>query len=143
MRVRTDAPAKPAHPLGGIASDAAGSQRFRACPCRRDLDAGQDGCAGEAGTSSGRHRERRRWTQAISRAPLFPANAYRSTPNAMLTVVRHSLMRSFSTTALIVTTSAPVIPRSVFAASCTAASAALAKLSGDEPMIVITFAISA
>src|SRR6266542_438053 len=57
-------------------------------------------------------------------------------------VVRYSLMRSFSTTALIVTTSAPLMPRSVFAASCTAASAALAKLSGDEPMIVITFATS-
>jgi hypothetical protein len=35
----------------------------------------------------------------------------------MFTVVRYSLMRSFSTTALIVTTSAPLIPRSVFAAS--------------------------
>ena len=47
-------------------------------------------------------------------------------------------MRSPSTRALIETTSAPVMPRTVFAASCTAASAALAKLSGDEPMIVIT-----
>src|SRR4051812_15445621 len=34
------------------------------------------------------------------------------------------------------------MPRTVFAASCTAASAALAKLSGDEPMIVITLATS-
>src|SRR5207247_8953004 len=58
----------------------------------------------------------------------------------MFTVVRYSAMRSFSTTALIETTSAPVIPRSVFAASCTAASAALAKLSGEEPMMVMTFA---
>src|SRR5919204_2719133 len=69
--------------------------------------------------------------------------AHRSTAKAMFTVVRYSLMRSFSTTALIVTTSAPEMPRSVFAASCTAASAALAKLSGDEPMIVITLATSA
>jgi hypothetical protein len=51
-------------------------------------------------------------------------------------------MRSFSTTALIETTWAPEIPRSVLAASCTAASAALAKLSGDEPMIVTTLAMS-
>jgi hypothetical protein len=61
----------------------------------------------------------------------------------MFTVVRNSVMRSFSTTALIEITSAPVIPRNVFAASCTAASAALAKLSGDEPMTVMTLATSA
>src|SRR5436853_2366136 len=61
----------------------------------------------------------------------------------MFTVVRYSLIRSPSTSALIETTSAPVMPRTVFAASCTAASAAFAKLSGDEPMIVITFATSA
>src|SRR3954466_14485539 len=61
----------------------------------------------------------------------------------MLTVVRYSLMRSFSTSALIDTTSAPEMPRTVFAASCTAASAAFAKLSADEPMIVMTFATSA
>src|SRR5213080_2916466 len=53
------------------------------------------------------------------------------------------VIRSPSTTALIETTSAPWIPRSVLAASCTAASAAFAKLSGDEPMIVITLATSA
>src|SRR5436309_4630403 len=52
-------------------------------------------------------------------------------------------MRSFSTTALMETTSAPWMSLTVFDASCTAASAALAKLSGDEPMIVITFAMSA
>ena len=34
------------------------------------------------------------------------------------------------------------MPRSVFAASWTAASAAFAKLSGEEPMIVTTFANS-
>src|SRR5206468_329010 len=68
---------------------------------------------------------------------------HRSTANAMLTVVRYTLIRSPSTTALMETTSAPLIPRSVFAASWTAASAAFAKLSGDEPMIVITFAMSA
>src|SRR5215207_8841708 len=61
----------------------------------------------------------------------------------MSTVVRYSLMRSFSTTALIEVTWAPWIPRSVFAASWTAASAAFAKLSGDEPMIVMTLAIPA
>src|SRR5918994_6010952 len=61
----------------------------------------------------------------------------------MSTVVRYSLMRSFSTTALIEVTCAPWMPRSVFAASWTAASAALAKLSGDEPMIVMTLAIPA
>src|SRR5919108_804951 len=64
-------------------------------------------------------------------------------PNAMFTVVRYSVMRSFWTTALIETTSAPVIPRSVFAASATAAAAASAKPSLDEPMIVTTFATSA
>ena len=58
----------------------------------------------------------------------------------MFTVVRYWLIRSPSTSALIETTCAPEIPRRVFAASCTAASAALAKLSGDEPMIVTTFA---
>src|SRR3954453_20219508 len=58
----------------------------------------------------------------------------------MFTVVRYSLMRSFSTVALIEITSAPVIPRSVLAASWTAASAALAKLSLDDPMIVTTLA---
>src|ERR671923_469247 len=61
----------------------------------------------------------------------------------MFTVVRYSVMRSFWTTALIETTSAPVIPRSVFAASSTATAAAWAKLSVDEPMIVTTFAMSA
>src|SRR5256885_11315464 len=61
----------------------------------------------------------------------------------MFTVVRYSVMWSPSTTALIETTSAPEMPRRVFAASCTAASAAFAKLSGEEPMIVITFATSA
>ena len=61
----------------------------------------------------------------------------------MLTVVRYSVIRSFSTSALIETTSAPEIPRTVLAAYCTAASAAFAKLSGDEPMIVITLAMSA
>src|SRR5688572_21369016 len=61
----------------------------------------------------------------------------------MLTVVRNSVMRSFSTTALIEITSAPVMPRRVFAASCTAASAAFAKLSGDEPMSVMTLATCA
>jgi hypothetical protein len=35
----------------------------------------------------------------------------------MFTVVRYSLIRSFSTTALIETTSAPEIPRRVFDAS--------------------------
>src|SRR6266498_4179174 len=60
----------------------------------------------------------------------------------MLTVVRYWVMRSFSTTALIETTWAPLIPRSVFAASWTAASAAFAKLSGDEPISVTTFATS-
>src|SRR5439155_26075171 len=59
------------------------------------------------------------------------------------TVVRYSVMRSFSTTALIETTSAPVIPRSVLAASDTATAAASAKPSLDEPMIVTTFATSA
>src|ERR671925_663983 len=54
----------------------------------------------------------------------------------MFTVVRYSVMRSFWTTALIETTSAPVIPRSVFAASATAAAAASAKPSLDEPKIV-------
>ena len=58
----------------------------------------------------------------------------------MFTVVRYWLIRSPSTSALIEITSAPVIPRIVFAASCTAASAAFAKLSGDEPMIVTTLA---
>ena len=48
----------------------------------------------------------------------------------MSTVVRYSLMRSFSTVALIETTCAPWIPRSVFAASWTAASAAFANESG-------------
>src|ERR687887_851267 len=61
----------------------------------------------------------------------------------MFTVVRYSVMRSFWTTALIETTSAPVIPRSVFAASDTAEAAASAKPSLDEPMIVTTFATSA
>src|SRR5918995_3097682 len=61
----------------------------------------------------------------------------------MSTVVRYSLMRSFSTTALIEVTCAPWMPRTVFAASATAASAALAKLSGDEPMTVMTLAIPA
>src|SRR2546423_10697497 len=61
----------------------------------------------------------------------------------MFTVVRYSVMRSFSTVALIDTTSAPVIPRSVLAASDTAAAAASAKPSVDEPMIVTTFATSA
>src|ERR671939_1175325 len=61
----------------------------------------------------------------------------------MFTVVRYSVMRSFSTRALIETTSAPVIPRSVLAASDTAAAAASAKPSVDEPMIVTTFATSA
>src|SRR5919108_591603 len=67
----------------------------------------------------------------------------RSTPKAMLTVVRYSLMWSSSTTALMETTSAPWMSRTVFAASRTAASAALAKLSDDRPMTVMTFAISA
>jgi hypothetical protein len=57
--------------------------------------------------------------------------------------VRYWLIRSPSTTADIMTTCAPEIPRIVFAASCTAASAAFAKLSGDEPMIRTTFATSA
>jgi hypothetical protein len=35
------------------------------------------------------------------------------------------------------------MPRTVFAASCTATSAAFAKLSGDEPMTVMTFAMLA
>ena len=48
---------------------------------------------------------------------------------------------SFSTSALIETTATPVIPRTVLDASWTAASAALAKLSGDEPITVMTFAI--
>src|ERR687886_1764857 len=61
----------------------------------------------------------------------------------MFTVVRYSVMRSFSTVALIEITSAPVIPRSVLAASDTAAAAASAKPSVDEPMIVTTFATSA
>src|SRR5207253_6720630 len=61
----------------------------------------------------------------------------------MFTVVRYSVMRSFSTEALIETTSAPVIPRSVLAASDTATAAASAKPSLDEPMIVTTFATSA
>src|SRR5438105_551286 len=61
----------------------------------------------------------------------------------MFTVVRYAVMRSFSTTALIETTSAPVMPRSVFAASCTATEAASAKPSLDEPMIVTTLATSA
>src|SRR6476659_9542461 len=58
----------------------------------------------------------------------------------MFTVVRYSTTRSFSTLHVIETTSAPEIPRRVFDASATAASAALAKLSGDEPMIVMTLA---
>jgi len=47
------------------------------------------------------------------------ANAliYRSTANAMLTVVRYMLILSFSTSALIEITSTPWIPRSVFDAS--------------------------
>src|SRR5690242_2208861 len=61
----------------------------------------------------------------------------------MFTVVRYSLIRPPSTTALIETTSAPVMPRTVFAASWTAASAALAKLSGDDPITVMTLAMSA
>src|SRR5919197_4733224 len=61
----------------------------------------------------------------------------------MFTVVRYAVIRSFSTTALIETTSAPVIPRSVLAASDTAEAAASAKPSVDEPMIVTTFATSA
>jgi hypothetical protein len=61
----------------------------------------------------------------------------------MFTVVRYSPMRWCSTTALIDTTSAPVMPRIVLAACYTAASAAFAKLSVDEPMIVMTFATSA
>src|SRR5437016_7507865 len=61
----------------------------------------------------------------------------------MFTVVLYVAIRSFSTVALIETTSAPVMPRSVFAASCTALSAALAKLSGDCPMIVTTLTTSA
>ena len=58
----------------------------------------------------------------------------------MFTVVRYSLIRSPSTSALIDTTWTPLMPRIVFDASCTAASAALAKLSGDEPMMVMTLA---
>ena len=61
----------------------------------------------------------------------------------MFTVVLYVLMRPFSTFALIEITSAPEIPRSVFAASWTATSAAFAKLSGDDPMIVTTLATSA
>src|SRR2546425_1596447 len=61
----------------------------------------------------------------------------------MFTVVRYSVIRSPSTTALIETTSAPLIPRSVLPASCTALAAASANPSGDDPMIVTTFATSA
>src|SRR5829696_714260 len=61
----------------------------------------------------------------------------------MFTVVRYMLIRSLSTSALMEITSTPWIPRTVFAASCTAASAALAKLSGDWPMTVMTLAMSA
>jgi fused signal recognition particle receptor len=53
--------------------------------------------------------------QDFARALL--ASSYRSTSNAMSTVVRYSLMRSFSTTALIDVTCAPWMPRTVFAAS--------------------------
>ena len=49
----------------------------------------------------------------------------------MFTVVRNCVMRSFSTTALIEMTSAPEMLRIDFDASCTAASAAFAKLSGE------------
>jgi O-acetyl-ADP-ribose deacetylase len=59
----------------------------------------------------------------------------------MFTVVRYSVIVSPSTTPLIVTTSIPWMSRTVFAASVTAAWAAWAKLSGEVPTIVITFAI--
>src|SRR6478609_3707691 len=61
----------------------------------------------------------------------------------MSTVVRYSLIRPSSTCALIETTCAPLIPRSVFDASWTAASPAFAQLSGDEPMILTTLATAA
>ena len=41
----------------------------------------------------------------------------RSIANAMLTVVRYAVIRSFSTTALIEMTSAPLMPRNVLDAS--------------------------
>src|SRR6266496_3165615 len=58
----------------------------------------------------------------------------------MFTVVLYWLIRPFSTFALMETTSAPLMSRIVFAASCTAASAAFAKLSVEWPMIVTTLA---
>ena len=53
----------------------------------------------------------------------------------MFTVTRYSVMCPPSTFVVMETTSAPLMLRSVFAASSTALAAALAKLSGDEPMI--------
>src|SRR5687768_7698013 len=58
----------------------------------------------------------------------------------MLTVVRYSVIRPSATSALIEMTSAPVMPRSVLAASWTATSAASAKPCGDDPMMVTTLA---
>ncbi len=66
----------------------------------------------------------------------------RSTAKAMLTVVRYMVIRSPSTSQLMLTTSAPVMPRIVFAASATATCAAWAKLSGELPMMVTTLATS-
>ena len=56
----------------------------------------------------------------VARAAARPrpaAEPQRSTAKAMFTVVRYALIRSSSTTALIETTDAPVIPRTVLAAS--------------------------
>jgi signal recognition particle subunit SRP54 len=61
----------------------------------------------------------------------------------MFTVVRYCVIRSPSDSHVIEMTSAPVIPLSVFEASSTAAAAASAKPSGEEPTIVITFATCA
>jgi hypothetical protein len=63
-----------------------------------------------------------------------------STAKAMLTVVLKFEIRPSSTSALIETTSAPVMPRTVFAASCTASSAALANDSDECPITWMTFA---
>src|SRR3954454_4900967 len=63
---RTDAPAKPAPPPSAIASDAAAlGYAPPLSEHRNDYRATRrvsDGCAGEAGTASKRHRKRRRCT---------------------------------------------------------------------------------
>ena len=58
----------------------------------------------------------------------------------MLTVVRYCVIWSPSTSQLIEMTSAPVIPRSDFAASVTATCAASANPTGELPITVTTFA---